>query len=372
MKRIFMLSLFFLLLFMAACNPAGGTQVATVGNLEPEAEVVAESTDAPAVSEDEATADPATCPEATADLALLQDPAHGFCLLYPADYQVVAGENNVGLVKDSLLNVSDPRLGITIEEAGERTATVIADAVMVDFPADIWPDITRSTISVAGVEAEVLNNLPGQDLNRRVVLVHEGLLYDMLFSPLDDADKSTEGRLELFYNDIVDSFQFMPVVADAPLQAGPECPEATADTQLYRNETDGYCLLIPADFIAEETEAGKSVVYFGSLMDVEHAKLFINVTEADGRSLSEIGDELVAGLEDFGVERSFGLLVDGEWADLISKMPGQDINRQVIFMHNGRLFTLTFVPDDAAAGEAYEQMEAMYELALSSFNFLQQ
>jgi hypothetical protein len=53
-------------------------------------------------------------------------------------------------------------------------------------------------------------------------------------------------------------------------------------------------------------------------------------------------------------------------------MPGQDNNRQVIFMHNGRLFTLTFVPDDAAAGEAYEQMEAMYELALSSFNFLQQ
>jgi hypothetical protein len=50
-------------------------------------------------------------------------------------------------------------------------------------------------------------------------------------------------------------------------------------------------------------------------MDVEHAKLLINVTEADGRSLSEIGDELVAGLEYLGVERSFGFLVDGECAD---------------------------------------------------------
>jgi len=370
MKRMYLLSLVVLLLFIAACNPAGGSQVATVGNVEPEATAVLEPTDVPAETEDEAAAGEATCPEATAEMALLQDPAHGFCLLYPADYQVVAAENNVGLVKDSLLNVFDPRLGITIEEAGERTAAQIADAIMADFPADQWPDVERSPITVAGVEAEVINNLPGQDLNRRVILVRDGLLYDMHFSPID-AEKNPEGQMEQFFNSIIDSFQFIPVVAGAPLQADPECPEATTDTQLYRNEADGYCLLYPDGFTAEETEPGNSVIYFGSLIDVEHAKLFINVTEADGRPLYEIADELTAGLEDFGIERTFGLLVDGEPAELLGKMPGQDLNRQVIMSHNGRLYTLTFVPDDATAGDVYEQMEAMVELALTSFNFLQ-
>jgi hypothetical protein len=370
MKRIYLFVLTVLLLFIAACNPAGGSPVATGDNVEPEATAVVEPTDAPAETEADATDAETTCPTATAELALLQDPAHGFCLLYPADYQVVAADNNISLVKESLLNVTDPRLGLTIEEAGERTADQIADTIMADFPADQWPDIQRSTITIAGVQAERLDNLPGQDLNRRVIFVHDALLYNMHFSPTD-IQQNPEEPMEQFFNNIIDSFQFIPVVAGAPLQAGPECAEATADTQLYRSQADGYCLLIPAGFTAEETEPGNTVIYFGSLMDVEHPKLFINVTEADDRPLNEIADELTAGLEEFNIERTFGLLVDGQPAELLGKMPGQDLNRQVLISHNGRLYTLTFAPDDAAAGDVYEQMEALYELALTSFNFLQ-
>jgi hypothetical protein len=105
-------------------------------------------------------------------------------------------------------------------------------------------------------------------------------------------------------------------------------------------------------------------------MDVEHPKLFINVSEAGDRPLYEIAEELAAGLEDFENERTFGLLVDGEPAELLGKMPGQDLNRQLLFIHDGRLYTLTFAPDDPAAGDVYEEMEALYQLALSSFNFL--
>ena len=366
MKRIDLLSLIFLLLFIAACNPAGGTQVATVDNLEPEAEVVAQPTDAPAASEDEATADPATCAEATDDMALLQDPAHGYCLLYPANYQVVqTADSSVNIVKDSLLNTNDPRFGLTVEAVNGRTASQMAEAEAAPYPADQWPDIERRTITIAGVPAEVVDNLPGQDLHRRLFFVHEDRLYTMFFSPVD-----AEEVMQPFFDNMIESFRFMPIVADAPLQAGPECPDVTADTQLYRNETDGYCLLIPAGFTAEETEPVNVVVYFGSMMNVEHAKLFINVTEADGRPIYEIADELAIGLDDFGIERTFGLLVDGEPAETLGKMPGQDLNRQLIFNHSGRLFTLTFIPDDAAAGAAYEEMEAMYELTLHSFNFL--
>jgi hypothetical protein len=302
-------------------------------------------------------------------MLVLQDATHGFCLFYPADYQVVAGGNNVSLVKDSLLNVTDPRLSLNIEAANGRTASEVAAAIAADFPADQWPDVTRSSATVSGETAEIIDNLPGQDLNRRVIVVHNGLLYDMTFSPMD-AEKNAADQMSLFFDSIMTSFHFIPVVADAPLQAGPECPEATADSQLYRNEAAGYCLLYPAGFTAEETEPGNTVIYFGSMMDVEHPKLFINVTEADGRQLYQIADELTADLADFDIERTFGLLVDGEPAEQISRMPGQDLNRQVIILHNGRLYILTFVPDDAAAGPVYEQMEAMYKLTLNSFNFL--
>ena len=350
MKHILLPALLFLLAFTTACNPTGNTQASIDEHLDSEAET-----------------DGYRCPEETADTTLLEAPAYGFCLLYPADYQVVDGEDNITLVKDSLLNVSDPRLSITVSTAGEQTATDVADTIMADFPAEQWPDVQRSSMIMAEVDAEVINNLPGQNLNRRIVFVHEGLLYDLTFSPLNDADNS---ELEQLIQDITDSFQFMTVVAGAPLVAGPECPEETAVTQLVRSESNGYCLLIPADFTVEETSPESMVIYFSSMADTEHAKLFITVTEADGRPVNEIADELTVGLEAFNVQRTSGLLVDGEWAELISKVPGQELNRQLLFKHNGRLYTLTFTPDDATTGAAYEQMEGLYDLTRHSFNFL--
>lgn len=366
MKRIYLLSLLVLLLFTVACNGAGSNQLAAIGNLEPEATAVVSQPSHE--SEEVAQADPAACPEAADDLALLQDEAHGYCLLYPAHYQVVqTAESSVNIVKDSLLNNSEPRFGLTVEAANGRTASQIAEAEAVNFPVDQWPDVAHTSLTIDGITAEMVNNLPGQDLYRRIYFVHDEHLYTMFFSPVDAPD-----LMQPFFDSIIDSFHFRPVVAGASWQAGPECPTVTADTQLYRNEADGYCLLVPADFIAEETAAHNSVIYFGSLMDVEHAKLMINVTEADGRPIYEIADEIVAGLEGFAIERTFGQLVDGEPAETLDNMPGQDLNRQLIFNHNGRLYTLTFVPDDATAGDAYQQMEAMYKLALNSFNFLQQ
>ncbi|MCB8944148.1 MAG: hypothetical protein H6658_10375 [Ardenticatenaceae bacterium] len=364
MKRIYLIVLMVLLLFMAACNAAGSASNDSVTGMEPEATAVPPTI---AVPTDTPASETAVCPPATDEMALLQNPANGYCLLYPADYQVVeTAESAINIVKDSLLNTSDPRFGLTVEAANGRTASQMAEAEIANFPTDQWPDVQRSTITLDGVTAEMVDNLPGQDLHRRLFLVHEDRLYQMFFSPVDKPD-----QMQPFFDNLIASFHFVPVVAAAPLQAGPECPEATAVTQLYRSQADGYCLLIPADFTAEETAPGNSVIYFGSLMDVEHPKLFINVAEADGRPIYEVAEEMAANWEGFEIERTFGLLVDGEPAEMLGKLPGQDLNRQLIVIHDGRLYTLTFVPDDAATGTVYEQMEEMYKLTLNSFNFLQ-
>jgi len=51
-------------------------------------------------------------------------------------------------------------------------------------------------------------------------------------------------------------------------------------------------------------------------------------------------------------------------------MPGQEISRQVIVVHDSRLFVLTFTPADAGAGEVYTQMESLYTTVIDSFRFL--
>lgn len=215
--------------------------------------------------------------------------------------------------------------------------------------------------------------MPGQDTNRRVLFVHDGLLFELLFSPVgaDYGDIATQ--TEALYTLVTNSFQFVPVVADAPLRDGLECPEPDTETALIKDETAGYCLLIPAGYTAEQTGEGEKVVYVGSLLDVEHPKLFIQVEDAAGRQLDQITNDLVAKTQaaypDLQPDVTFGLSVDGEWANILDKLPGQDLNRKLLFIHDGLLYQLTFVPSDESAGQVYQDMLALYDLTLESFSF---
>jgi hypothetical protein len=58
-------------------------------------------------------------------------------------------------------------------------------------------DIQRSNAEIAGQPAVILDNVPGQNLNRRVLIVHNDRLYDLTFAPLDHAE------LETFYQTII-------------------------------------------------------------------------------------------------------------------------------------------------------------------------
>lgn len=63
-------------------------------------------------------------------------------------------------------------------------------------------------------------------------------------------------------------------------------------------------------------------------------------------------------------------VLDGQQAYILGRMPGQDVNRQVFVVNNGSLYHLTFMPDDPAAGEEYQQMEALYTTIIGSLRFL--
>ena len=115
----------------------------------------------------------ANCPAERDGTRRVVDARRGFCLFIPAAYTVFnPNPNEIVIAKDSLLNVTEPRLSIAVTAAGARTVEQVADDIVATMPGF---DLKRSTIDIAGQEAVVLDNVPGQDLMRRVLFVRCGL-----------------------------------------------------------------------------------------------------------------------------------------------------------------------------------------------------
>ncbi len=163
----------------------------------------------------------------------------------------------------------------------------------------------------------------------------------------------------------------------APPAAAPaatcDCPAATGETQLLTDAARGFCLLYPAGYSASEPNAGEVVLYAGSLLDVTHPKLFIQIADAGGATAEQVAYAVVAEVQTampgFKLARS-AAAIDGEPAAVLDGVPGQDLSRQAIAAHDGRTYKLIFVPSDASQGEVYREMQTLYDLVTRSFRFL--
>lgn len=371
-KTIFKITLLITLLFLAGCSMAGGR--------EPAADIPEQNEDAGDPIIEDVVADKITvesCAEAESGTHQLIYAAQGICFLYPDHYDVFQGEDgSLALYVRSLLNTEAPLAIIHFEALDGRPIQEIVPG----YPSDAeLATISLLTIDLGGEMATVLDNLPGEDINRRVVAVRDDKVYDLMISRIGPDYGAVGEEAEALYDLITSSFQFIGTEPGAPLLAGPECPNLAENETLYTNEVIGYCLLLPANFkvqeINPEAEQNEMVFYVDSLQDVNHAKLFISVTDANGRSLQEITDEKQAEIASIMGENpmwSFGYMLDGVAANQFDQVPGQDLSRQVLMVHDGRLFTLTFVPDEAAVGDAYVEMQTLYDKVMDSFSFLWQ
>ena len=99
--------------------------------------------------------------------------------------------------------MEQPRALLEVRDAAGRTASQAADEIMAEA---LGFDISRTTTTIAGEEAVILDNLPGQDLNRQVVVVHQGRLYKFTFTPMGG---DTAG-VESLYRTMMNSFSFLP------------------------------------------------------------------------------------------------------------------------------------------------------------------
>ena len=151
----------------------------------------------------------------------------------------------------------------------------------------------------------------------------------------------------------------------------PQCATPSADTQLLRE--DSYCLLYPASYTVDRSVTRQVLLVVGSLMNHAEPRASLEVKEAGNLTAGETADQLLADVEaampGFPVGRA-ELTLDGEQAVVLDGMPGQDLTRRVLVVHEGRLYDLTFGPVGADAGAVAERPEALYAQLVSSWRFL--
>jgi hypothetical protein len=308
------------------------------------------------------------CPMPVAGTEVLKNPRNGYCLLYPETYAVVRpNQFQTYLLIGGLLNVADPRVDIMVEDARGRTAEEIADELQFDVvPGD---NIVRTNITVAGQEAVVLDNVPGQEISRRVVFVYEDRLYHLTFMPADANLGEIYERMEALYAMVINSFSLIPVVEPAADDPAALCPEPTGDLQLLVNEREGYCALYPSGYVVEQPTDTVTLLVGPDRQDPEHPRLSIEVEDALGRTTAEVATAVAEEYADAGASASFGVLVGGGDGWQVDNVPGQDVGRHVYVVFDGRLYRFIFTPADPERPESYAQMEELYKRVINSFSF---
>jgi len=175
---------------------------------------------------------PAVCPTPADGQHLLLQPDLGYCLLYPAAYSLVqTNPSGMEIVMDSVMNHIDPRLSISVEPANGRTLDEVAAEIEANFAPPGF-NIERGMTTVDGVEAVLFDNLPGQDLNRRVAFIHNGRLYNLFLAPLGEEGTETRQQAAALYQLALDSFRFLNESAPTPTvrPIGAEAANATTAT----------------------------------------------------------------------------------------------------------------------------------------------
>jgi hypothetical protein len=372
-KILFLLMLLAALLILVACNGSNGIEP-QAGATASKSDVVTAPTDVSSIGEKRSVA---TCPEPAPGAYQLIDAARGVCLLYPDNFDVSEYGEGIGytmFIRALMGNHESPVIWLTFEAANGRSLEEVTAQRLADYA---FPNTQSQAIVLGNEPASMLDNLPGQDTNRRIVTIHDDRVVDIVIDHIGQNYGAAGEQAEAAYSMITGSLQFIGIEPEAPLLAGPECSEAVENSMIYTNEPAAYCLLVPVAYTAQQIdpEATQMAFFVGTIQDVSHARLFITVESAGGRSLDEVTaakeaeiEKTIPGLD---VTWSFGYMLDGVPANQFDQVPGQDLSRQLVAVRDGRLYALTFTPDDPTA-DAYGEMQTLYDMVLDSFNFLWQ
>lgn len=135
----------------------------------------------------------------------------GLCFSYPQGYTQLPYNDTVQISAPNLPGTDTQGLfWLERSDAYNRTAEKIADQ---DMTAAGLSSVGRSFITMDGEPAVVLDGMPGQDLQRRVYVVHGQTLYVLAFMPTRSANKAAGDQTEALYQTVTNSWAWSPCSA---------------------------------------------------------------------------------------------------------------------------------------------------------------
>jgi hypothetical protein len=184
----------------------------------------------------------------------------GFCLLYPAEYQVYTGGSLPGVVVGFSGAPLDPTAleptSVGIEVAYNGPAEGMTSLQYAQKWVELYGEGMASApveTTINGMAAAVVNNVPGYRSQRMAFVVINNARYTISLSPPPEDVPALADQASAAWETVTGSVVFFPP-AVVLSRIGPEvCPSPTAETRLHIVEREGYCMLYPADFEVNPT-----------------------------------------------------------------------------------------------------------------------
>jgi hypothetical protein len=121
--------------------------------------------------------------------------------------------------------------------------------------------------------------------------------------------------------------------------------------------------------LIEQPTPEETILFLGSLLNTPQPRASIWVSNANGRKLEQAVNEFVAGFPGLEIPRS-NLLLGGEQAIRLDKVPGQDFQRIIFVMKNDQLYQLSFSPDMSETPGVQDKLEQLFETVKNFFKFI--
>jgi len=149
-----------------------------------------------------------------------------------------------------------------------------------------------------------------------------------------------------------------------------KCVRSSDEVRLLINSVDQYCLQYPADYDVFFPNESEVMLVKRYVLNTSEPSVSITVEPAGDVTLEGAADRIAGVYAIPGVEViRQPLTIGGEAAIMLDGLSGQDPNRQVVIVHNDRLYNLYFLQIDKNQPELYAQAETLYNTVIGSFNF---
>ena len=139
----------------------------------------------------------------------------------------------------------------------------------------------------------------------------------------------------------------------------------TGPAQTVTNEPLDYCFAYPHGFTQLTNDSQVEVIGPHSGSGPEPGLVWIDATDAQGRSAQDVAEEEVNAFG--GSPPRSTVVLGGEEALVLDGMPGQDAIRKVYIVRDGLLYTLSFSPYGSDNATANAQMEMLFASVTSSW-----